>query len=63
MSISNKDYLNKLIAKAKKSWEGIDIDSYISNLRDNLTDKERAEKVQKALDNLIKAMEEVYEGR
>lgn len=35
MSISNKDYLNKLIAKAKKSWEGVDVDSYMSGLRDN----------------------------
>ena len=35
MSISNKDYLNKLIAKAKKSWEGVDVESYMSGLRDN----------------------------
>lgn len=35
MSISNKDYLNELIAKAKKSWEGVDVDSYMSDLRDN----------------------------
>ena len=34
MSISNKDYLNELIAKAKKSWEGVDVDSYMKNLRD-----------------------------
>lgn len=34
MSISNKDYLNELIAKAKKSWEGVDVDSYMENLRD-----------------------------
>ena len=57
MSISNKDYLNKLIAKAKKSWEGVDADSFMSDLRDD-TDKEDAEKEQKALENLKKAMEE-----
>ena len=34
MSTSNKDYLNELIAKAKKSWEGVDVDSYMENLRD-----------------------------
>lgn len=34
MSISNKDYLDKLIAKAKKSWEGVNVDSYMQNLRD-----------------------------
>ena len=34
MSISNKDYLNELIAKAKKSWEGVNVDSYMSDLRD-----------------------------
>lgn len=38
MSISNKDYLNKLIAKAKKSWEGVDVDSYMSGLRGDLID-------------------------
>ena len=30
----NKDYLNGLIAKAKKSWEGVDMDSFMNNLRD-----------------------------
>lgn len=34
MATSNKDYLNELIAKAKKSWESIDVDSYMKNLRD-----------------------------
>ena len=38
----NEDYLNGLIAKAKKSWEGVDVDSYMSNLRD----EEDAEKEQ-----------------
>ena len=35
MSISNEDYLDGLIAKAKKSWEGVDVESYMSGLRDN----------------------------
>ena len=46
MSISNKDYLNKLIAKAKKSWEGVDVDSYMSDLRD----EEDTEKEQKSME-------------
>lgn len=62
MSISNKDYLNELIAKAKKSWEGVNVDSYLSDIRYNLTEKEDTEKEdtekkQKALENLRKAME------
>ena len=28
------DYLNSLIAKAEKSWEGVDVDSFMSDLRD-----------------------------
>ena len=51
MSTSNKDYLNELIAKAKKSWEGVDVDSYMSDLRD-------IEKEQKALEKLKKVIEE-----
>ena len=39
----DEDYLNGLIAKAKKSWEGVDVDSFMSDLRD----KENAEKEQK----------------
>ena len=35
----NEDYLNGLIAKAKKSWEGVDVDSFMSDLRDDLSDK------------------------
>ena len=31
----DEDYLNGLIAKAKKSWEGVDVDSFMSDLRDN----------------------------
>lgn len=60
MSISNKDYLNELIAKAKKSWEGVDVESYMSDLRDD-TDKEDAEKEQKALENLKKAIKKAME--
>ena len=29
----DEDYLNALIAKAKKSWEGVDVDSFMSELR------------------------------
>ena len=60
MSIGNKDYLDELIAKAKKSWEGVDVDSYMSDLRDD-TDKEDAEKEQKALENLKKAIKKAME--
>lgn len=57
MSTSNKDYLNELIAKAKKSWEGIDVDSYMKNLRDDSPDKEEAEELQKANERFRKAIE------
>lgn len=40
----DEDYLNGLIKKAKKSWEGVDVDSFMSDLRD-------AEKEQNALEN------------
>lgn len=30
----NEDYLNGLIAKAKKSWKGVAVDNYMKNLRD-----------------------------
>lgn len=60
MSISNKDYLNELIAKAEKSWGGVGVDSDMSDLRDDLTDKEDAEKKQKALEKLKKAMKVAY---
>ena len=30
----DEDYLNALIAKAEKSWEGVDVDSFMSDLRD-----------------------------
>ena len=31
---TNETYLDGLIAKAKKSWGGVDVDSYMSDLRD-----------------------------
>ena len=47
----DEDYLNALIAKATKSWEGVDVDSYMSELRGYLTDKEVAEKEQESLED------------
>ena len=58
MTKYNEEYLNALIAKAEKSWEGVDVDSFMSDLRDDLSDKEVAEKEQEALENFRKAMEE-----
>ena len=58
MTKYNEDYLNALIAKAKKSWEGVDVDNFMSELRDNLTDEEVAEKEREALENFRKAMED-----
>ena len=54
----DEGYLNGLIAKAKKSWEGVDVDSFMSELRDDLSDEENAEKEQKAVEDFRKAMEE-----
>lgn len=48
-----RDYnetLDSLIAKSKKSWEGVDVKNFISDLRD-------VEKEQKVLENLKKVME------
>lgn len=42
----DEDYLNGLIAKAKKSWEGVDVDSFMSELRD----EEDTEKEQKSME-------------
>ena len=53
MSISNKDHLNELIAKAEKSWGGVGVESFMSDLRD-------VEKEQKVLENLKKAIKEAY---
>ena len=58
MTKYDEDYLNSLIAKAEKSWEGVDVDSFMSDLRDESFDKEVAEKEQEALENFRKAMEE-----
>ena len=41
----DEDYLNGLIKKAKKSWEGVDVESYMNNLRDDSFDKEVAKKI------------------
>ena len=49
----DEDYLNGLIAKAKKSWEGVDVDSYMNNLRDDSFDKEVAEKLSKKVTSYI----------
>lgn len=57
MSTSNKDYLDELIAKAKKSWEGVNVDSFMQNLRDDSPDKEEAEELQKANEFFRKAIE------
>ena len=53
MSISNEDYLDDLIAKAKKSWEGVDVDSYMQNLRDDSLDKEGAKEVAEEVSSCI----------
>lgn len=44
----DEDYLNALIAKATKSWDGVDVDSFMSEIRGYLSDKEVAEKEQQA---------------
>ena len=58
---NNEDYLNNLIDKAKKSWEGVDVDSYMKNLRDDSPNKEDAEELQKAVESLRKAIEKSME--
>ena len=58
---NNEDYLNKLITKAKKSWEGVDVESYMKNLRDDSPDKEDVEELQKAVESLRKAIEKSME--
>ena len=57
MTKYDEDYLNALIAKAKESWEGVDVDSFMSDLRDDSPDKENAEKEQKAVEDFRKAIE------
>ena len=46
MTKYDEDYLNELIAKAKKSWDGVDVDSFLKDLRD----EDVAEKEQKAIE-------------
>lgn len=50
---NNEDYLNNLIAKAKKSWAGVDVESYMSDLRDDSFDKEVAENLSKEVASYI----------
>lgn len=50
---TNETYLDGLIAKAKKSWEGVDADCYMKNLRDDSIDKEVAEKLSKEVTSYI----------
>ena len=50
---NNEDYLNNLIAKANKSWEGVDVDSFISDLRDDSFDKEAAKEVAEEVSSCI----------
>ena len=57
----DENYLDGLIAKAKKSWEGVDADSYMKNLREEPLKKEEAEELQKAVESLRKAIEKSME--
>ena len=50
---NNEDYLNGLIAKAKKSWEGVDVDCYMKNLRDDSFDKEAVKEVAEEVSSCI----------
>ena len=50
---NNEDYLNNLIAKAKKSWEGVDVDNYMKNLRDDSFNKEVAENLSNEVSTYI----------
>ena len=57
MAEYNEVYLNGLIAKAKKSWDGVDADCYMKNLREEPLEKEEVEELQKAIENLKSAFE------
>ena len=61
MTKYDEDYLNGLISKAEKSWEGVDVDSFMSDLRDESFDKEDAEELQKAVERFRKAKEKAME--
>ena len=54
MTRNYDETLDSLIAKAKKSWEGVDVESFMSDLRD-------IEKEQKVLENLKKVIEKAME--
>lgn len=49
----DETYLDGLIAKAKKSWEGVDVESYMSDLRDDTFDKEAAKEVAEKVSSCI----------
>ena len=54
MTRNDDETLDILIAEAKKSWEGVDVESFMPDLRD-------VEKEQKVLENLKKAMKKAME--
>ena len=49
----DENYLDGLIAKAKKSWEGVDVERYMSDLRDDSFDKEVAKEVAEEVSSCI----------
>ena len=49
----DETYLDGLIAKAKKPREGVDVDCYMKNLRDDTFDKEAVKEVAEELSSLI----------
>ena len=49
----DETYLDGLIDKAKKSWEGVDVDDYMKNLRDDSFDKEVVENLSKEVASCI----------
>ena len=54
MARNYDETLDIVMAVAKKAWEGVDVESFISDLRD-------VEKEQKVLENLKKAMKKAME--
>ena len=53
MTRNYDETLDILIAKAKKSWEGVDVERYMSDLRDDSFDKEVAENLSKEVASYI----------
>ena len=49
----DETYLDGLIDKAKKSWEGVDVDDYMKNLRDDSFDKEVVENLSNEVSTYI----------